>query len=617
MSISPAPVSVHSSQSYRPPPTQTPAPFVTRFVTFWWIRIPLRIRRYSTLLAKAWSDGVYLTSWPRVATILVLGVALFGFAEGATHWSLRTIVGTNGFSGNVLAPMATANNWGGPTHLIFADNLLLLIVAVAFGTISANLGITLVLSYAIGDFFSGPLPLGPGWRAVDAFNAWIYLHVPLLTSYIVFFALASLPVLMAMDLAESAHQRIARSTTLIIALTAVIEAAVIYCWGTIAPMMFRTVQLWSGGVPRMTVPYYRHIAVTWLVPVAIAAVLLRALLLTLATRNRSVPSQSWRVTRGTTRQIPQWVRSIILAGVITLLMMGFLHNPSIGGSAGLTNYGEAELVFLGLAAALLARSYWLPHLSGWQRWSYRVEQYPPVLRLIAATVASYLLCLVLIAIPGLQSKQAGEFGPEVTALLVGVGLTLVLLPQGWAGRPVSRWVAPWRSIPVPSPVGQAGIIAVLVMITSKKAYADCYDFACCMANAVGTAAAAAAAGIPILGGVAGAAATGAAHGAEAGAASSDAVKWSRVKGSPFPEPPHGPTIGPQMPGTTVPDDGPPVYDGWNHGGGFWHNVGQIDQHIRDVLGWYQDHGSEWDVPDYPEPGSNNAKPTAGSAGAVK
>src|SRR5690349_10911365 len=82
--------------------------FATHFVDYWWIRVPARLRRYSVLLWAAWSDGVYLTAWPRVALALVCAVFLFGFLEGTTHWSYRTIVGSNGFAGNVLASSATA-----------------------------------------------------------------------------------------------------------------------------------------------------------------------------------------------------------------------------------------------------------------------------------------------------------------------------------------------------------------------------------------------------------------------------------------------------------------------------------------------------------------------------
>src|SRR6478609_2943634 len=133
------------------PTSPKPTTFVARFVYFWWVQIPAGLRRYSTLLWTVWCDGMYLTAWPRVASALVFAVFVFGFVEGGTHWRYRTIVGTNGFAGNVLAPMGTANDWGGPTGLVFADNLLLLIVAVGLGSLSANLGLTLVVGYALGD----------------------------------------------------------------------------------------------------------------------------------------------------------------------------------------------------------------------------------------------------------------------------------------------------------------------------------------------------------------------------------------------------------------------------------------------------------------------------------
>src|SRR5689334_23786380 len=179
-----------------PQPTRTtsgsePGTVAARFANFWWVVIPGKLRRFSMLLWATWSDGIHLTAWPGLATALVLAAFVFGFAEGITHWSYRVIVGTNGFAGNVLAPMATADNWGGPTRMVFADNLLLLIVALALGTLSANLGITLVLGYALGDLLRGPAATGPGWRNIDPFNTWIYRHLPLLVSYLLFFMLAA------------------------------------------------------------------------------------------------------------------------------------------------------------------------------------------------------------------------------------------------------------------------------------------------------------------------------------------------------------------------------------------------------------------------------------------
>jgi hypothetical protein len=616
MSTSPTPVVVQQSESNRMAPAHQPKTFADRFVNFWWVEIPLKLRRYSSLLGAAWSDGIYLTAWPRLATILVFALFLFGFAEGATHWSYRTIVGTNGFAGNVLAPMATADDWGGPSHLVFAGNLLLLIIGVAFGTLSANLGITLVIGYAFGDLFGPPLPFGPSWVQGDRFNTWIFRHVPLLTSYILFFMLTCLPILMAMELARSSHPLVPRSRRLMVGVTGLVEAALIYCWCAMAPMVFRTVQLWSGLNPRITVPFYHHLTSIWLVPTAIVAVLVRAFLVRPALQSRALQQRSPGLVP---LRMPPWGQAVIGAGVITLLMTGFLHDPGTSERSLLTSFAEAELIFLGLAVALLARAYWLPSLPDWQIWTARVEQYPAVLRLAAATVVGYCLCLLLVAIPGVQSRQAGKFGPEVAALLSGLAMTLVLLPHGWAARHTSRRTLPWRRIPVPSPVGQAGIIAVLIMLTSKKAFADCYDFACCMAGAARAAAAAAAGGIPFLGGIAGAAGTGAAHGPSAGAGASGGSSWdkwdkkNRSNLSP-PAPDGPPTMGPPKPGTSVPDDGPPVFGGFDPGSSFWHKLLQLDAHERQALQWYADHGGEGDSTDLPKSGSNNPTPPGGWLG---
>ncbi len=348
------------------------ATFPVRFVEFWWVRIPATLRAYSTLLWAAWSDGLYLTAWPRLAVTLVFAVFLFGFAEGLTHWSYRTIVGSNGFAGNVLAPMATANDWGGPTHLIFADNLVLLMVAVLVGTASANLGVTLVIGYLVGDILHGPPATGPGWRlAADPFNAWIYQHVPLLTTYVLFFLLASLPILMAIELTRSSHHRVVQSKLMAVGLTAVIQAALIYCWGCWAPMVFRTVQLWSGGDPRITVPFYSQITATWLVPTAVLAVLARALLFSRAVHTEAVRNRIQTAAieaRGRQGRTPQWVAALIAAALITLLLTGFMHTPDRYAGNPLANFIEAEVIFLALAAALLLSIYRLPRMGAWNRW---------------------------------------------------------------------------------------------------------------------------------------------------------------------------------------------------------------------------------------------------------
>src|SRR2546430_1953090 len=116
--------------------------WLTRAVDFWWVEIPGKLRRSSTLLWAAWSDGVYLTAWPRIITILAVAVFLLGFIEGGTHWSPIAI-----WDQRMTAEPAVA----------FAQMPYLLIIGVVLGSLSANLGLVLVLGYALGDFFwAGP-----------------------------------------------------------------------------------------------------------------------------------------------------------------------------------------------------------------------------------------------------------------------------------------------------------------------------------------------------------------------------------------------------------------------------------------------------------------------------
>src|SRR5437763_1921010 len=62
-----------------------------KFFEIWWFRIPHGLRRYSTVLSLAWSDGTYLTAWPRLATVLPIAVFAFGLLEGATHFAFLWI----------------------------------------------------------------------------------------------------------------------------------------------------------------------------------------------------------------------------------------------------------------------------------------------------------------------------------------------------------------------------------------------------------------------------------------------------------------------------------------------------------------------------------------------
>jgi type VI protein secretion system component VasF len=175
------------------------------------------------------------------------------------------------------------------------------------------------------------------------------------------------------------------------------------------------------------------------VPVAFVATLLRYALVGAAKKDQVVKRVQTAATQAleTHQRTPAWARALITAAATTLLMTGFLHTPNIHDSdvSLFSSFLEAEIIFAALAAALLASIYVLPSVKRWRQWAEQADQYPAVLRLALATVASYIVCLIIVAIPGVQSSRAGEFGPEVAALLIGLALTLVLLPNGWLDLP--------------------------------------------------------------------------------------------------------------------------------------------------------------------------------------
>ena len=503
MTITPAGAPV--AQDPSPVPDAKMTAFPVRFVGFWWIRIPIQLRRISSTLATMWSDDVYLTAWPRAAMILVLAVFVFGFIEGGTHWSYRTIVGTNGFAGNVLADSATADNWGGPTRIIFAENLLLLMAGVGVGSLSANLGITLVLGYVLGDIFLAGVKLPLNVRFNDAVPIWVYRHVPLLVSYILFLLLVAMPISMAKHFAANAPSNSRISRVRNFAITALTVSAMIYCWGCMAAMVFRIVWLWPGGVPRIPVAFYRDMVTTYVIPVALVGLAIRSILVSRAGANRDfLPRlQHWLLQSQPERRcLSSWMHAIVAAAIITLLMSGFMYDPGNYSPNLFANFSENEIVFAALCVGLLVWVSVLPRLGFWQRWSEAANRYSAAIRLAAATVISYLVCRLVLLFPGTISYRPGEFGPEVAAILVGIAATLALLPTGWQRIPASERWFPRIGISTASTGTRAAVVACFVFLLTEKLFGDCGERQCCFSGLSSLGGAAAAGTIPGLGGIA-------------------------------------------------------------------------------------------------------------------
>src|SRR5512133_2044561 len=143
----------------------------------WWTAIPAKLHRYSHLASAIWSDGIYLTAWPRVSVWLPAIALLFGFLEGATHWSPVVIDATR--LSTTAIPVS------------FMQMLPLLFVAALLGSVSANAGLMLVLGFALGDsLVAGPVLAFDEWTPLVGF---FRLRLPQLYSYAIFLGFASMP----------------------------------------------------------------------------------------------------------------------------------------------------------------------------------------------------------------------------------------------------------------------------------------------------------------------------------------------------------------------------------------------------------------------------------------
>jgi hypothetical protein len=463
--------------------------FSARLVDFWWIKIPAKLRGYSTLLMAAWSDGMYLTAWPRTAATLVVAVFFFGFIEGGTHW---TFVGLNGY-GLV----------SGVHAISFAEMFPLLLVAAFLGPLSANLGLMLVIGFALGDFFWFGVPYWPWDQHLLSFvPRTFYFRSSQLAAYLVFFLLAVWPVVATKFLVASAHRRFRESELWKTVMTVVVLALFVYEWTYFASMGTK----WQWGCcdleSQLDVRYFHTITAPWLIAAAVIGVVTRQLL-TLAGEKRdpklvSRQHATGQPVVGSNSRMPAWLNALIGAFVMALLLLGYAGS-----------LGRGAIVFIIVAAILLCRTYLLQRWSVWKTWSSRIGAYPTLARFILATLLTYVVCRLILMYPRFDARlgySSLDFSPELAAILIGFVVLLVLLPNGPLSRDgrVASGSPEMRRIPVPSAAIQALVVIGLVLFSSKKALAAlCHDPACCFGGDNGLASSATTAAIPGLGGIAG------------------------------------------------------------------------------------------------------------------
>lgn len=426
------------------------------FVRRWWVGIPAVLRRYSALLAVAWSDGRYIVAWPRLAQFLPLLALAFGLFEGATHWAPAP---TNSWGFNLIETRATT----------FAQIAPLLCVSVVLGALSANLGLTLVLGYAVGDILIGGLLLQHSFFDGP-------MRVAQLISYLLFYALAVQPTLISRALAANPAKMFRRFGFLAdlveLVITVLVQGGMVYTWTLSAQMAIRPLWSWAHNSPPIIFQQYQNATVPWLPLLACAAAALRCILVLPTRKNaavRELVSQSELAFREAdqhpafSRRLPLEARLALIALAITLLAAGYFSSLLL-----------AVIVFLIITAILMVRARVLPQIPIWQRWGETAQKIPLVLRWVSIVPISIAITQTILALPGqavLVNSIPGSFGAEIISLILGLTAALALFPE--SAKPTS--------LPRPGAGVRTATIAGMLFLafTTQGAGAECLDPVCC------------------------------------------------------------------------------------------------------------------------------------------
>ena len=399
-----------------PLPSSTTQPF-DKFLERWWIAIPGRLRRYSVYLSETWADGIYLTAWPMVAALAPLLLLLFGLLEGASHWRLLI---------NDAIPLP------GEVPIAFTQLLPFMVLTAAVSALSANLGLALVLGYALGDFLIAGFRLTyPGFGSLtpDPLQSFIYLHLAQLISYPMLLLLVVTPTLSGkylvprLDWLTRGQKSI--STLLRAGALMIIQGALVYLWTLSVPLLIRIFWAWSDGQPPLSAAYYLQVLGGWVVAAAVAGVAVREWLAYLARRNALVVQrlvlQASTLRAADThpafsRQLPPFVHAILTAGILTLLISGFVASLL-----------EGVIIFLFLSFILITRVTLLPSLGFWKRWIGIITRLPLVARLAIGVVVSYLVSKQIISYYQTQPIANIPTSESFLPVVISVGISLLIM----------------------------------------------------------------------------------------------------------------------------------------------------------------------------------------------
>jgi hypothetical protein len=436
-----------------------------------YVDYPARASRFAPLLGAAASDSIYLTAWPLVALIAPLLAFAFGFSDGAFHWTHSSI-----WDGRIVA---------GP-GLVFMQMLPLMIVATAVGSLSVELGLLLVLGFALGDMFVAGVHFWGHWRHQPRMWSFFHITIPQLITYLVAYLLVVQPALTARVLAVNLPALpLSRGTnkTVLAVLCAAIQGVMVYAWTFMAPMAVRPYWLWHHAPSSpVTVQYFTSVVNPMLPLIAGGFVLVRALLVAVADQNpqfrrnaRTLGErlQDIEARKGAPSLSLTVAGTVIGALLLTLLLSGLLTEI----------WPQSVIVFSLFLAILALRSIVLPMLPPWRIWVGIAKRIPMLVRWIAMGIGSYYIGRLVLTLPGQSvflNERTGSFGAEISGVLAGLAFAAILYPAG----PLGTRSRPANTVINLRPAIQtAGVILIaFILFHPACALANCVASRCCFTS---------------------------------------------------------------------------------------------------------------------------------------
>lgn len=372
----------------------------------WWVRLPRLGARMSSTLGLTLLDG----HW--VGAIRVLSVL-------ATPTALA---------------VGVAIGWRQPGFEVLpTESLALLVLFVVVGTASGQLGLAMLGGLAFGQLvlsdttwaYAGEDLSRASLTSGDAADYLLRVVVPLLIAYgVLAVVLVKLPLgtkAIVRSLLPGDRSPLALRIGIALVAQVALTAAAVYLWALAAPVLLRPVWSWRDLEP--TVEAIRPLqedAAT----LARAGALMAALRLGIQALLVTVPSLAGRATAieeelarplsapAVYDRLPQVVRSLISAALITLLLAGLL-----------AGWGEAAVVYVAVSGFELVRTGVVPF--PWGPWGTLMERIPVLLRFVAGLVVVYLAGQWFLPE---RIRDAETFRPQLLFLLLGLTVFLILIP---------------------------------------------------------------------------------------------------------------------------------------------------------------------------------------------